>query len=67
MVFTATNNIFSDGVCRLFFLQKNASQPLKQWMGRQKQDSVFHCRKIPAKAGLMPQAKQGICKQTLCS
>jgi len=28
---------------------------------------VFHCGKMPAETGLMQQAEQGICTQTLCS
>ena len=28
---------------------------------------VFYCGKMPVETGLMQQAEQGICKQTLCS
>ena len=35
--------------------------------GALKTDAVFSLRQDPCKAGLMPQAEQGICEQTLCS
>ena len=35
--------------------------------GALKTDAVFSLRQDPCKAGLMPQAEQGICTQTLCS
>ena len=35
--------------------------------GALKTISVFSLRQDPCKAGLMQQAEQGICKQTLCS
>jgi len=35
--------------------------------GALKTDAVFSLRQDPCTAGLMPQAEQGICTQTLCS
>lgn len=35
--------------------------------GALKTDAVFSLGQDPCKAGLMPQAEQGICTQTLCS
>ena len=35
--------------------------------GALKTDAVFSLGQDPCKAGLLPQAEQGICTQTLCS
>ena len=50
----------------LFFLQKIRPGHLAV-SGALKTDAVFSLRQDPCKAGLMPQAEQGICTQTLCS
>ena len=46
---------------------KNTPRSSLPMNGALKTISVFSLRQDPCKAGLMQQAEQGICKQTLCS
>ena len=51
----------------LFFFYKKIRPGHLAVSGALKTDAVFSLRQDPCKAGLMPQAEQGICTQTLCS
>ena len=51
----------------LFFFYKKIRPGHLAVSGALKTDAVFSLRQDPCTAGLMPQAEQGICTQTLCS